>query len=51
MPGNAERFDVIFERDGFRVLAHAFRKHGVEAILIENDARFWTDPVRDGVVR
>ena len=46
---NAERFDVIFEK-GWRFsgfLAHAFRKHGVEAILIENDARFWTDPVRD----
>lgn len=46
---NAERFDVIFEK-GWRFsgfLAHAFRKHGVEALLIENDARFWTDPVRD----
>ncbi|MEO8464105.1 MAG: glycosyltransferase family 4 protein [Gammaproteobacteria bacterium] len=43
----AHEFDLVFEK-GWRLsgyLALAFGRHGVPAILIENDARHWNEPV------
>jgi glycosyltransferase involved in cell wall biosynthesis len=46
----AGAFDIVLEK-GWRLsglLCAAFRRAGVPAILIENDIRYWTEPV-DGV--
>ena len=47
---HAAAFDVVLEK-GWRLsglLSAAFRRAGVSAILVENDVRFWTEPV-DGL--
>jgi len=47
---HAAAFDVVLEK-GWRLsglLSAAFRRVGVSAILVENDVRFWTEPV-DGL--
>jgi glycosyltransferase involved in cell wall biosynthesis len=46
---SADSFDLVFEK-GWRlsgVLLAAFRRHGVPGVLIENDVRHWSEPVRD----
>ena len=47
---HAASFDVVLEK-GWRLsgwLSMAFRQSGVPAILVENDVRFWTEPL-DGI--
>jgi glycosyltransferase involved in cell wall biosynthesis len=47
---HAAAFDVVLEK-GWRLsglLSAAFRRAGVSAVLVENDVRFWTEPV-DGL--
>jgi len=44
---HAKSFDVVLEK-GWRLsglLSAAFRSGGVPGIVVENDARFWTEPV------
>jgi glycosyltransferase involved in cell wall biosynthesis len=45
----ANSFDVVLEK-GWRLsgsLSAAFRAHGVPGVLVENDVRYWSEPVRD----
>lgn len=45
----ADQFDVVLEK-GWRlsgVLLSAFRRHGVPGVLVENDVRSWSEPIRD----
>jgi D-inositol-3-phosphate glycosyltransferase len=45
----AGTFDVVLEK-GWRLsglLSAAFRRAGVPAILVENDVRYWTEPIDD----
>jgi glycosyltransferase involved in cell wall biosynthesis len=44
-----QRFDVVLEK-GWRLsgtLLSAFRRHGIPGVLIENDVRAWSEPIRD----
>jgi glycosyltransferase involved in cell wall biosynthesis len=46
-PGHA--FDVVLEK-GWRLsgtLAAAFRRRGIPGVLVENDVRSWSEPIRD----
>jgi glycosyltransferase involved in cell wall biosynthesis len=43
----ASAFDLVFEK-GWRLsgwLLAAFRRHGVPGVLVENDARYWSEPL------
>jgi glycosyltransferase involved in cell wall biosynthesis len=43
------RFDVVLEK-GWRLsgaLAKTFRRYGVPGVVIENDIRTWSEPIRD----
>jgi glycosyltransferase involved in cell wall biosynthesis len=45
----ASSFDVVLEK-GWRLsgwLLAAFRRHGVSGVLVENDVRYWSEPLRD----
>ena len=45
--GQQGKFDLVMEK-GWRLsgfLARAFQSGGTPAVLIENDARFWNDPI------
>jgi glycosyltransferase involved in cell wall biosynthesis len=45
----ASSFDVVLEK-GWRLsgwLLAAFRRQGVSGVLVENDVRYWSEPLRD----
>lgn len=45
---SAQMYDLVFEK-GWRLsglLSSAFRRHGVPGVIVENDVRYWNEPIR-----